>query len=174
MSAVQIPDQAILERFARAVRQMLADDDLIKAAPQEFSITPDLAFKLQHHFPEWRVSAEWTSREDKTKKVTWQANDGKLYSMQIRPDIIVHTPHSEDNILVVEAKRVGNKKHGKDIKKLTLMTLRKSADPDHHYGYRLGVHLIVDLPKRNIAGNDVYRDGAVDPKLTELLTKMLN
>ncbi|GLS35451.1 hypothetical protein GCM10010869_10390 [Mesorhizobium tianshanense] len=49
-----------------------------------------------------------------------------------------------------------------------------SPDPDYHYGYRLGVHLIIDLPNRKIAGNDVDRDGQVDPKLTELLTKMVN
>lgn len=39
---------------------MLADDDLIRAAPQEFSITPDLAMKMVPLFRQWRVSAEWT------------------------------------------------------------------------------------------------------------------
>lgn len=36
------------------------------------------------------------------------------------------------------------------------------------------VHLIVDLPKRTVIGNNVYRNGEVDPKLTELLRRMLH
>lgn len=172
----KMPDGAILDRFSRAVREMVADDALAKAAPQEFSITPYLAMKMVPHFDGLWVSAEWTSREDKLKKVRFQDDFGKWDTMQVRPDIIVHTPHTEeDNILVVEAKRVGGSKdYEKDLKKLSLLTLQKSPDPDYHYGYRLGVHLIIDLPNRKIAGNDVYRDGQVDPKLTELLTKMLS
>ncbi|TPM41409.1 hypothetical protein [Mesorhizobium sp. B2-3-4] len=154
---------------------MLADDDLIRAAPQEFSITPDLAMKMIPLFRYWRVSAEWTSREDMLKKISWRDDDGKLQSMPIRPDIIVHIPHTDEhNILVVEAKRIGNKDHAGDIRKLTLLTRKESADPRYHYGYRLGVHLIVDLPNRRIAGNDVYRNGQVEGDLTDLLWKLLH
>ncbi|MBZ9798021.1 hypothetical protein [Mesorhizobium sp. ES1-4] len=172
-----IADEIILHRFSKAVTEMLADDDLVKAAPQEFSITPDLAMKLQPHFPEWRVSADWTSRKDKMKQIIWQDEDGKLQSKPIRPDIIIHRPHTELNILVIEAKRAVNKNntnYAKDVKKLSLMTLHKSVHPDYHYGYRLGVHLIMDLPHRTIVGNDVYRNGEIDPKLTELLWKMVH
>lgn len=171
---VEIPDRAILGQFSRAVREMLADDDLIRAAPQEFSITPDLAMKMIPLFRQWRVSAEWTSREDMLKKISWRDDDGKLQSMAIRPDIIVHTPHTEVNILVVEAKRVGKKDYAGDIKKLTLMTLDHSVDPDYHYGYRVGVHLIIDLQNRRIAGNDVYRNGQVDGDLTDWLWRLLH
>ncbi|RRI02314.1 hypothetical protein EH240_12670 [Mesorhizobium tamadayense] len=108
------------------------------------------------------------------KRISWRDDDGKLQSMPIRPDIIVHTPHTEVNILVVEAKRVGNKNYARDIKKLSLMTRHESVHPDYHYGYRLGVHLIVDLPNRNIVGNDVYRNGKVDADLTGLLWRILH
>lgn len=53
-----ITDEEILKRFSVAVHEMLADEDLAKAMPQEFTITPDLAMKLQPVFPEWRVSAD--------------------------------------------------------------------------------------------------------------------
>ncbi|WP_404925135.1 hypothetical protein [Mesorhizobium sp. ORM16] len=173
---VEIPDRAILGQFSRAVREMLADDDLIRAAPQEFSITPDLAMKMVPFFRQWRVSAEWTSREgeDMLKKISWRDDDGKLQSMAIRPDIIVHIPHTEVNILAVEANRIGNKDHAGDIKKLTLLTRHESVDPKFHYGYRLGVHLIVDLSNRAIVGTDVYRDGVVDPDLSGFLWRLVH
>lgn len=171
----KIPDQVILGRFCKAVREMLADNDLVKAAPEEFSISTDLAIKMVPYFPEWRVSPEWTRREDEEKRLAWNDEAGKERLKKIRPDIIVHRMHLQDeNILVVEAKRARNKDYADDIRKLTMMTLEYTPNPDYHYGYRLGVHLIVDLPKRTIIGNNVYRNGEVDPKLTELLRRMLH
>lgn len=121
-----ITDEEILKRFSVAVHEMLADEDLAKAMPQEFTITPDLAMKLQPVFPEWRVSAEWTSREDKHKRIAWNDEDGKLRSRLIRPDIIVHKAHTEINILVVEAKKATSKqKLDGDIEKLKLMTMQE-------------------------------------------------
>nr|WP_295464459.1 hypothetical protein [Mesorhizobium sp.] len=170
-----ITDEEILKRFSVAVHEMLADEDLAKAMPQEFTITPDLAMKLQPVFPEWRVSAEWTSREDKHKRIAWNDEDGKLRSRPIRPDIIVHKAHTEINILVVEAKKATSKqKLDGDIEKLKLMTMQESSHPDYHYGYCIGVHLIVDLSEQRVTANDVYRNGAVDPQLTELLSALLS
>ncbi|WJI46965.1 hypothetical protein NL532_10195 [Mesorhizobium sp. C120A] len=170
-----IPDVAVLNRFAKAVREMLADDALAKAAPQEFSISTYLAIRMVPYFPEWEVSPEWTRRETEEKMLAWYDEAGKEKLKKIRPDIIVHKIlFQEENILVVEAKRVQNPDHADDIRKLTLMTSEYTPNPDYHYGYRLGVHLIVDLPNRNIAGNNVYRDGEIDAKLTGLLWRMLH
>ncbi|MBZ9920178.1 hypothetical protein LB517_24555 [Mesorhizobium sp. BR1-1-12] len=171
----EIPDVVILARFSKAVREMLADDALAKAAPEEFSITADLAIRMVPYFAEWKVSPEWTRREDEEKKLAWNDEAGKEKLKKIRPDIIVHKMlFQEENILMVEAKRAQNPDYTDDIRKLTLMTSEYTPNPDYHYGYRLGVHLIVDLPNRNIAGNNVYRDGEIDAKLTELLWRMLH
>lgn len=171
---VDISDEEILERFSSGIAEIFSDADLLKAKPQEFAITFELATKLHRHFSEWRVGGEWNSRRDKLKRIAWNTEDGKLQSKRIRPDIIVHQPHTDVNILVVEVKRAASRqKYDDDIKKLSLMTRPENVHPDYHYGYRLGVHLIVDLPNAQVASNDVYRNGEVDPDLTELLSAML-
>lgn len=112
----KIPDQVILGRLCKAVREMLADNDLVKAAPEEFSISTDLAIKMVPYFPEWRVSPEWTRREDEEKRLAWNDEAGKELLKKIRPDIIVHRMHLQDeNILVVEAKRARNKDYADDM-----------------------------------------------------------
>lgn len=172
---VEIPDKAILGQFGRSVQELLRDDDMVKAGPEEFSITTDLAIKMVPRFRGWRVSPEWTRREDEEKRVAWNDDAGRLKLKKIRPDIIVHHMHRTDNnLLVVEAKRLRNTDFEDDIRKLTLMTLGHSVHPDYHYGYRVGVHLVIDLPNRLIAKSDVYRNGQIDGDLTDWLWRLLH
>ncbi|MER9891913.1 hypothetical protein NKJ40_07375 [Mesorhizobium sp. M0119] len=170
----EIPDKGILMQFARSVRELLNDDDLIKAAPEEFSITADLAMKMERHYPGWRVSPEWTRRETEEKRVAWNDKAGLQKLKKIRPDIIVHHMHKEENLLVVEAKRLGNTDFEDDVRKLRLMTLDHSVNPLYHYGYRVGVHLVLDLPNRLIVNNDVYRNGEIHADLTGWLWRLLH
>ncbi|TIS57362.1 MAG: hypothetical protein E5W91_14670 [Mesorhizobium sp.] len=80
---------------------------------------------------------------------------------------------SRENLLVVEAKRIQKTSFEDDIRKLTLMTLQESVDPDYHYGYVVGVHLVIDLPNRFVARHDIYRLGAIDAELTAWFSTVL-
>lgn len=172
--------QRILVSLAFAIRDLLRDDDLVKAKPVEISITTELAMKMVKYFsnpsvfPGVRVSPEWERREDEEKKIAWDDEAGKRKLKKIRPDIIVHGMHNQDrNLLLVEAKRVKNTNFLDDIRKLKLMTLMESVDPKYRYGYLVGVHLVIDLPKRQIKRNDVYRNGTIDADLTQWLSAQI-
>jgi len=148
---------------------------LVRANPHEDTLTTHLMMLMTKRFPDWRVSAEWSRREDAEKKVAWNDPDGHEHIKEIKPDIIVHHAHTEKNLLVVEAKRHGRKSRhwANDIHKLSLMTLTKSTNPAYHYGYDAGVHLIIDMPKKRITGCDVFVDGKVDLELTTFLRDLL-
>lgn len=164
----------ILAHFSTAVRELLADDDIAKANPYEISLTTELMALMIPHFPDWRVNAEWSRREAVEKKIAWNDEQGHEQLKTIRPDIIVHHMHTQENLLVVEAKRLGASQHpANDILKLNMMTLRRSSNEDYHYGYEFGIHLIIDAPNRRIASCDVYVDGQVDGDLTAALRGML-
>jgi hypothetical protein len=166
---------SILEAFVSAVIELLNDNDLVRANPAELSVTTELAMKMVKYFPDHRVSPEWTRREEAEKRIAWDDEAGRRKIKEVQPDIIVHIPHRQDeNLLVVEAKRVSNTKFANDILKLTRMTLDHSVDPDFHFGYRVGVHLVIDLPRRTIPRCDVYRDGAIDDELTALARELLD
>jgi hypothetical protein len=159
--------RAILAAFAEALADLLHDSDLVRAEPEEISITTELAMKMDRYFEGWRVSPEWTRRHSEEKKIAWNDEAGALKLKKIRPDIIVHRMHKqEENLLVVEAKRIQNTSFENDIRKLTLMTLQESVDSDYHYGYVVGVHLVVNLPHQFVTRHDIYRLAAIDAELT--------
>ncbi|RWP12581.1 hypothetical protein [Mesorhizobium sp.] len=82
--------------------------------------------------------------------------------------------HTEENLLVVEMKRSGVKRGLEDDNlKLTLMTRQVSTNPDYHYGYAVGVHLILNIPESKVTGCDVYINGEVDKARTEALRQQL-
>jgi hypothetical protein len=160
----------ILEAFALAVIALLEDRDLVRADPAEITLTTDLAMRMVKYFPDYRVSPEWTRREEEEKRIAWDDGDGRRKLKIARPDIIVHIPHRQDkNLLVVEAKRSRNNDYADDIRKLTLMTLAHGVDPLFHYGYQVGVHLIVDIPQGKIRASNAYRNGDIDDDLTNWL-----
>jgi hypothetical protein len=169
-----VDETSILEAFAWAVIDLLKDDDLVRANPAELSVTTELAMKMVKYFPDHRVSPEWTRREEAEKRIAWDDDEGRRKIKEVQPDIIVHIPHRQDeNLLVIEAKRVSNRKFANDVLKLTRMTLDHSVDPDFYYGYRVGVHLVIDLPHRDIPRCDVYRSGAIDDDLTAYIRELL-
>lgn len=126
------------------------------------------------YFRDWRVSPEWTRREEEEKLTAWNDEAGKEHLRRIRPDIIVHHMHTQENLLVLEVKRSGVKRGlADDILKLTLMTRKVSKNPDYHYGYTVGVHLILNIPESKVTGCDVYINGKVDKALTDALRQQL-
>ncbi|MGN6306787.1 MAG: hypothetical protein ACTHNH_18350 [Mesorhizobium sp.] len=164
----------ILHSLAGSIHDLLSDKEIQRAKPDEISISTELAMRMGPYFRGWRVSPEWTRREEEEKRTAWNDDAGKEHLRKIRPDIIVHHMHTEENLLVVEVKRSGVKRGLEDdTLKLTLMTRQVSTNPDYHYGYAVGVHLILNIPESRVTGCDVYINGAVDKALTEALRQQL-
>jgi hypothetical protein len=147
-----------LKQLVIAVQALFENDDLAYAAPGEPHVVSELFALLRPQFSEHTVSNEYDRREQEIKR---------LGRSKIIPDLIVHRVGTQDdNLLVVEVKLVHNPDHDRDIFKLRGMT-----NPDGEYRYAVGVHLVLDLPRRRVAQAHVYIDGDVDPKLTRWLEK---
>jgi hypothetical protein len=160
---------------AKAITELLADEKLAAANPAEWSITGDLAIRMVPHFAGWRVSPEWDRREAEEKKIAWDDEEGKRLLKKIRPDIIVHQLLESNNLIVIEAKRSSNKgDYANDIRKLILMTKSISVDPDYHYGYRVGLHIVVDLPNQRLESAQAYTDGQADAELTAYFLSLVS
>lgn len=163
-----IGEGEILERFADAVKELLADEGYRYANPGEQAVTGRLSSLMESHFPEWSVCPEW-NRKNQEEKMLHYGLEGEVAKLRsIRPDIIVHRIGNTDNVLVVEAKRIENRKDAADKAKLRAMT-----DPVGGYSYQVGVHLVIDMKQGAIAACEVFVAGASDAALTSGLREML-
>lgn len=163
-----ISESEILERFAGAVRELLADQGYKYANPGEQAVTGKLASLMEGRFPEWSVCPEW-NRKNQEEKMLHYGLEGEVAKLRaIRPDIIVHRIGTTDNVLVVEAKRVENRKDAADKAKLRAMT-----DAEGGYSYQVGVHLVIDMKEAAIAACEVYAGGAAHAGLTASLRELL-
>lgn len=161
--------QAALETFAEAVLELLQDEELIYANPGERAIVMRLTQLLPGRFPDWSVGYEWNRREDVAKRLRHGVTEEDLVREGlIVPDIIVHRVGKRENLLVVEVKKANNKDFDGDIWKLEGMTAQDGA-----YGYAVGLHLVLDVPKGHAPRCDVYLNGALDPGLSERMRKLL-
>lgn len=136
--------------------------------PGEANITARLTFLMIPRFLGWNVDAEY-DRDHVLEKMLYYGFDKEVERLRrIRPDIIVHTINTSDNILVVEAKRKENPDRAKDVAKLRGMTA-----PDGKYAYLVGVRLVTDLVAGNVPECEVFVDGETDEGLTSVLARLL-
>lgn len=142
-----------LTQLSQAVRQIFQFEQLVYADPGERNVVSELFAMLRPYFPQHTVSNEYDRREQEIKR---------LGTSRIIPDLIVHRVGDQDeNLLVVEVKLAGNYNYASDVHKLIGMT-----DPDGEYRYAVGVHLILDVPRRRVYRGQVYIDGLVNSDLT--------
>jgi hypothetical protein len=166
---MSIGEMEILDRFAGAVRALLADKGYQYANPGEQAVTGKLSSLMEPRFSEWSVCPEW-NRKNQEEKMLHYGMEGEVAKLRsIRPDIIVHRIGTTDNVLVVEAKRVENRKDAADKAKLRAMT-----DAAGGYSYQVGVHLVIDMKGASIAACEVFVAGASHPGLTATLREMLS
>jgi hypothetical protein len=163
-----IGEAEILGRFAVAVKALLADKGYQYANPGEQAVTGKLSNLMEPNFSEWSVCPEW-NRKNQEEKMLHYGLEGEVAKLRsIRPDIIVHRIGQDDNVLVVEAKRVENRNDAGDKAKLRAMT-----DPGGGYSYQVGVHLVIDMKQAAIAACEVFVAGAPHANLTAALRGML-
>lgn len=157
-----------LNRFAKAVCELIAEADITYANPGEGAITGRLVELMKPHFPDWTVVGQWDRREQDVKELHYAGSKKAALLRKIVPDIIVHHAGTEENLLVVEAKRHVNTDYADDIGKLEGMTA-----PDGAYHYDIGAHLILNIPERRVVDCNVYVNGAIDADLTAWIRPLL-
>lgn len=84
------------------------DNHLLTVDANERSITHRLAVYLEDLFPGWNVDCEYNRNLDAVKRAgipVRNTKTDKLNAPTVFPDIIVHHRNSEDNLLVIEAKK---------------------------------------------------------------------
>ncbi len=118
----------IVDKIHKAYRTLLSQDrHLFEADASERSLTHKLGEYLQAEFPEWNVDCEYNRDrhevksvypwEEKAEEIVRKINDtpaGKQRDMLVNmfengvtvfPDIIVHRRNTDDNLVVIEAKK---------------------------------------------------------------------
>jgi hypothetical protein len=98
-----------------------SDAALLEVDANERSITHKLAEHLQREFPDWEVDCEYNRDRTIPKRlislvssVQTDDTEGKT----VFPDIIVHKRGTDNNLLVIEAKKSSTRSHGNDLEKL--------------------------------------------------------
>jgi hypothetical protein len=99
----------VMRRLHSAYDAMITDDlTLFEVDANERSLTHKLAEHLQSEFPDWDVDCEYNRDGHDKKRLSWSATnvrtddtDGKT----VFPDVIVHHRMSDDNLIVIEAKK---------------------------------------------------------------------
>jgi hypothetical protein len=143
----------VLEKLAVAVRELFENGDLAYADPGERHVVSELHLLLRPKFPAHIVANEYDRREQETKR---------LGKSKIVPDLIVHHVGNQDgNLLVVEVKLAGNYNYKSDVRKLAGMTLKGGE-----YGYAIGAHLVLSVPRRRVSRGHVYINGERDAQFT--------
>jgi hypothetical protein len=87
------------------------DRTLLDRDVNERSVSHKLAEYLQRSFRHWHVDCEYNRNHDMTKRLKWSREEEPVNSRKastVYPDIIVHRRDTDDNLLVVEIKKVEN------------------------------------------------------------------
>lgn len=121
----------IKEEVVAAVRASLGrvlkeDFYLLRVSANERAITHRLAIYLEAHFPEYHVDCEY-NRDGVGPKVLYEltANMQEVLpdddnASTVFPDVIVHRRGTDDNLLVIEAKKTNFRGDDFDERKLNL------------------------------------------------------
>lgn len=98
-----------LERVRAAYRALVrADRHLLEVNSSERSLTHKLAEHMRDEFPGWDIDCEY-NRDGRAVKT----HDGPVL-----PDVIVHHRGTDENLVVIEAKKRATYESGNDVEKL--------------------------------------------------------
>lgn len=156
----------IEERVVRSVEQLLRQDRyLLERDVNERSITHRLAVHLSQAFAGWDVDCEYNrdgsdpKRLDLPRKTDIASDDE--YATTVFPDVIVHHRGTDENLVVVEAKKTTNPDDGEwDRRKL--QAFRSSEQ----LAYRATVFLLLKTRKGHELGAEIH---FADGRMTQLL-----
>jgi hypothetical protein len=137
--------QEVSDRLARAVARLLANDrHLLMVDANERAITHRLAVLLEPEFPGWDVDCEYNRDLGEVKELELPERDratpGVMRSRPVLPDIIVHHRNTEENLLVIEARKAGAQNRGVDQREKLQAFVQQ-------LGYAHAVFLVIDGPR---------------------------
>lgn len=101
-------------------------------------MTHKYAEHLQKEFTDWNVDCEYNRNGKATKELRFSLGkvpSDDLHAQTVYPDIIVHCRGKQLNLLVIEAKKLGNNT-GKDREKL------EAFRSDEQYRYQFSALLV--------------------------------
>jgi hypothetical protein len=156
--------EQIIEKIHKAYNTLLAQDIyLLQNDANERSLTHKLAGYLELEFPEWNVDCEYNKNLGDAKKVdAWELKRKKLLSklggklstrersaiekileggVSVYPDIIIHHRGTNENFIVIEAKKNGYPGDDYDKEKLECYI----AEFNYDYTFKVTFPSIQDL-----------------------------
>ena len=146
--------EKVISKIHEAYSQLLVrDGHLLTANANERSITHKLAEYMQLQFPEWNVDCEYNRDGiDPKKLITFVKNikSDNTDAVSVFPDIIVHLRGTNNNLLVIEAKKSNYSGKDRDGEKL------KAFKKDLGYKYAFKVTFAVGEKLRNIDDSSYY------------------
>ena len=99
-------ERRVREVMNAVLARLIAQDaDLLVLDVHERTITAKLAGYMQELLPEWTVDPEYNRIQDRVKEVRFAEK-----WIIVVPDIIIHRRNSSENLLVLEAKKIGDGK----------------------------------------------------------------
>ena len=125
-------ERRVREVMDIVLARLIAEDvDLLALDVNERTLTAKLADYMQELLPEWTVDPEYNRIRDQVKQVQL---DGKWVT--VIPDVIAHRRNSGDNLLVLEAKKIGNiEAEAYDRRKI------RALKEQQHYNYAVFLRL---------------------------------
>ena len=163
--------ESLIELFGNAVSKFVdGEQDLFEVGINERSLTHKLAEYMQLFFETWNVDCEYNRLRDQVKVLPKPARTqtDDIEGMTIFPDIIVHKRKTDDNLLVVEVKKLGNNRHETDHYKLSELTRS-----DGYFSYDLGLHIILDPKNGRVSGATAFHLGRQSIDFTHIIQKRL-
>lgn len=131
------------------------DSLLLQNEANEVSLSSTLFVYLKNEFKDWDVDCEYNRRYNGDPKMLKVSRDKKRNKSRVKPDIIVHSRQTNDNLLVVEVKKSNNTKKELlfDEEKLIEFTSKDNKNVQYmKYGYSFGLSIIFKV------GEDKYME----------------
>ena len=161
-------NKEVSEKIKNAYRKLLKNDSyLLKVDANERSITHRLAIYLEDEFPDYNVDCEYNREGADIKRIREIFNNSMPQdaisitrengnTVSVFPDIIIHHRGTDDNFIVIEAKKKTNN-NGKDKAKL------KAYKDDLHYKHAF----FIEFPVKNKKTGIVNFNGNIDSCIQE-------
>ena len=143
----------VVRRLHKAYGVLAKQDlQLLELDANERSITHKLAEHLQVEFHEWHVDCEYNRDGGQPKRVhlAYSVPADDTDAVTVFPDIVVHHRDTQDNLLVIEAKKSSSVQQSQDEEKLAAYV----ADLGYRYAFKI-VFPIGDLADGAIAERDI-------------------
>lgn len=109
--------KSIKEKVELAVKSFLVKEEkLLATDSSERNLAQKLATMLEQSFEDWEVDCEYNRNQTKIKRLMYAIGNYDIgKAKNVIPDIIVHKRMTQDNLVVIEIKKVRTQNRMKKI-----------------------------------------------------------